>query len=117
MNKQAQEKRDRILNEMRQIERLRQGTISEQFYGTGEKKQGPYYVLQGYNGGKHWSKRAHKNQINQLRQDIDAGDRLKELYQAFAEVTEQATIKQDYADSKKNAKRQTKRATKKPKPS
>ncbi len=115
MNKQAQQKRNGILEEMRQIERLRQGTISEQFYGAGEKKQGPYYVLQGYNDGKHWSKRVHRNQIDQMRQDVDAGGRYKELCQVFAEVTEQATINQDCANSKKNAKQQTKRATRKPK--
>lgn len=115
MNKQTQEERDGILEEMREIERLRQGMISEQFYGTGKKKQGPYYVLQGYTDGKHWSKRVHKSRIDQASQDVAAGDRFKELCRAFAEVTEQATITQDNAESKKNAKKQTKHVTRKPK--
>lgn len=101
MNNQAQKKRDRIINEMQQIDRLRQGTISEQYYGTGDNKKGPYYVLQGYTEGKHWSKRIPKDQINQVRKDIKAGIHLKELYQDFADITEQATLKEDVADSKK----------------
>lgn len=114
MNKQAQQKRDGILDEMRQIDRLRQGTISEQYYGAGEKKQGPYYVLQGYDGGEHWSKRVPRDRIDQVREDLRAGARLKELSQDFADVTEQATIK-DHADSKKNARKQTGSATGRPK--
>lgn len=115
MERRAQQKRDGILDEMRQIDRLRQGTISEQFYGTGEKKQGPYYVQQGYTEGKHWSRRVPKVQVDQVRADINAGVRFKELCQEFAEVTEQATIVQDQAGSKKNAKKRTGNATAKPK--
>ena len=115
MDKQAQQKRDGILEEIRQIDRLRQGTISEQFYGTGEKKQGPYYVQQGYAEGKHWSQRVPKAQVDQVRADINAGVRFKELCQEFAEVTEQATILQDQASSKKNAKKRTGNATGRPK--
>ncbi len=105
MNKQVQRKREQIIDEIKQIERLRQGTISEQYYGTGDNKKGPYYVLQGYTEGKHWSKRIPKDQINQVRKDIKTGVHLKELYQDFADITEQATLKQNVADSKKNDKK------------
>lgn len=115
MDPRTQKKREGILEEMRQIDRLRQGTVSEQFYGTGEKRQGPYYVQQGYSGGKHWSKRVPRDQVDQVRADINAGVRFKELCQEFAEVTEQATITQDQAGSKKNAKRRGRNATSKPK--
>ena len=115
MDKQAQQKRDEILEEIRQIDRVRQGTVSEQFYGTGEKRQGPYYVLQGYDDGEHWSKRVPKDQIDQVREDLNGGRRLKELCQKFADMTEKATIAQDHADSKKNATKQTGNDTKKPK--
>ena len=101
MDRQTQKKRDGILEEIRKIDRMRQGTLSEQFYGTGEKRQGPYYVLQGYDDGKHWSKRVPKDQVDQVRADLSEGGRLKELCQKFADVTEQATIAQDHADSKK----------------
>ena len=115
MDKREQKKRDGILDEMRQIDRLRQGTVSEQFYGTGEKKQGPYYVQQGYSGGKHWSRRVPKDHVEQVRADINEGVRFKELCQEFADVTEQATITQDQADSKKNGKKRTTNATGRPK--
>ena len=115
MNKQTEQKRDEILGEMRQIDRVRQGTVSEQFYGTGEKRQGPYYVLQGYDDGEHWSKRVPRDQIDQVRADLSEGGRLKELCQKFADVTEQSTIAQDHADSKKNATKQTGNDTGRPK--
>lgn len=102
MDLQTQKKREGILEQMRQIDRLRQGTISEQFYGTGEKKQGPYYVQQGYTGGKHWSKRVGRDRVDQVRADINSGVRFKELCREFAEVTEQATIAEDQPDSKKS---------------
>ena len=115
MDKQAEQKRDEILEEMRQIDRVRQGIVSEQFYGTGEKRQGPYYVLQGYDDGEHWSKRVHRDQIDQVQADLREGGRLKEICQKFADVTEQATITQDHADSKKNATKQTRNDTGRPK--
>jgi hypothetical protein len=101
---------------MRQIERLRQGTISEQFYrGAGENKQGPYYVLQGYADGKHWSKRVPRDQVEQVREDLGAGARFKELCGEFAEVTEQAPIAEDQPVRKKNAAKRSRNATGKPK--
>jgi len=115
MDRQAERKRDGILDEMRQIERLRQGTISEQFYGTGENKQGPYYVLQGYSEGKHWSTRIARDQSEQVREDLGAGAHFKELCREFVEVTEQATIRADQPASKKKASKRSRNATGKPK--
>ena len=115
MDERTQQKREEILEEMRKIDRLRQGTVSEQFYGTGEKRQGPYYVQQGYAAGKHWSKRVSKDQVDQVRADINAGARFKKLCQEFADVTEQATIAEDEPGRKKNARKPSRSATEKPK--
>ena len=115
MHDQTEQKRTEILDEMRQLKRLRQGTISEQYYGKGETRQGPYYVLQGYADGKHWSKRIPREQVEQVRADLKAGVHLKELYQEFAEVTETATIMEDQPASKKNVKRCGKSSTTRPK--
>ena len=101
MNPHSELRREKILDEMRQIERMRQGTISEQFYGTGENKQGPYYLLQGYVEGKHWSMRVPRERIEQVREDLRAGVRFKELCQEFAELTEQATLRADAPEGKK----------------
>lgn len=115
MRPQTDQKRTEILDEMRQLERLRQGTISEQYYGSGENRQGPYYVLQGYSDGKHWSQRIPRDQIEQVRADLEAGAHFKELCQAFAEVTEEATIMADKPLSKKNARKRSGNATAKAK--
>lgn len=112
---QAEQKRAEILDEMRQLERLRQGTISEQYYGSGESKQGPYYVLQGYADGKHWSRRIPRDQLEQVRADLEAGAHFKDLCKEFAEVTEEATIMADQPLSKKNARKRSKSVTAKPK--
>ena len=115
MHHKAEQKRAELIDEMRQIDRLRQGTISEQYYGTGDNRQGPYYVLQGYADGKHWSKRIPRDQINQVKADLKAGARFKDLCQQFADVTEDATIMEDQPASKKNATKRKRNATAKPK--
>ena len=103
MHRKTEQKRVELIDEMRRIDRLRQGTISEQYYGTGENRQGPYYVLQGYADGKHWSKRIPRDQVEQVKADLEAGVRFKDLCQQFADVTEEATIMEDQPASKKNA--------------
>lgn len=115
MDKHTEQKREEILEDMRQINRLRQGTLSEQFYGTGENRQGPYYLLQGYREGKHWSKRVGKDQIGQLSEDLKAGARFKELCEEFVEVTEQATIEEGECLGKKKPSKRSSSATRKPK--
>lgn len=117
MNRKIEQERDRIVDEIREINRLRQGIVSEQYYGTGDNRQGPYYVLQGYDGGKHWSKRIPRDQVEKVREDLSAGVRLKELCKNFADLTEKATIAQDNTDSKKNSVKQTKRDIRRPKTS
>ena len=115
MDRLTQQKRDGILDEMRRIERLRQGVISEQFYGKGENRQGPYYILQGYTEGKHWSKRIPRDQIERVRADLAAGAQLKELCREFADITEEATIMEDQPGSKKNTSKRNRNATARPK--
>ncbi len=117
MQSQTEAKRTDILNAMGQIERLRRGTLSEQYYGDGERRQGPYYVLQGYSEGKHWSKRIPSEQIEQVQADIEAGANFQDLCRKFAEVTEEATIMADQLDSKKKPRKRGRNATARPKPS
>lgn len=105
MNKQSRATRIGILKEMDQIERLRQGTLSEQYYGTGDNRRGPYYVLQGYAQGRHWSQRVPREHVEQVRADLAAGVRFQELCRAFAETTEQSTLAEEAPGSKKNARR------------
>ena len=113
-NKNSRE-REEILEKIGKIERMRQGTISEQYYGTGEKQQGPYYVLQGYVGGKHWSKRIPRDRVEQVKADLEAGVHFKDLCQQFADLTEEATVMMDKPASKKNSRRRNRSVTAKPK--
>jgi hypothetical protein len=115
MHHKAEQNRAELIDEMRQIERLRQGTISEQYYGTGDNRQGPYYVLQGYADGKHWSKRIPRDRVEQVKADLEAGAHFKELCQQFADVTEEATIMDDQPIGKKNVGKRNRNATAKPK--
>ena len=103
MDRHTEQKRDKILQEMRRIERLRQGTLSEQYYTVGEKQQGPYYVLQGYQDGKHWSQRVAQEQVDPVRADLAGHAHFEELCRSFAEVTEKATISSESADGKKKS--------------
>jgi hypothetical protein len=115
MHQKTEQKRAELIAEMRQIDRLRQGTLSEQYYGTGENRQGPYYVLQGYADGKHWSKRIPRDQVEQVKADLEAGARFKDLCQQFADATEEATRMEDPPARKKNSAKRKRNATAKPK--
>lgn len=114
MQQAAERKREELLGEIRQIERLRQGSISEQYYGSGETRQGPYYVLQGYVDGKHWSKRIRRDQLEQVRADLDAGVHFNELCRQYAQITEEATIKADDPVEKKRSMPRSRPASTKP---
>ena len=91
---------------------MRQGGLSQQHYmvGEGKKKrqQGPYYVLQGWRDGQHWSKRVSKKGVDQVREDVKAYERFQALCLEFTELTEQATMKDETVDSKKNDRRLSK---------
>lgn len=117
MDHRNEQKREAILQQMRQIERLRQGTLSEQYYGSGEKRRGPYYLLQGYEKGKHWSERVNKEQVEQVRADLAAHSRFDELCQDFVETTEKATLAHEDEVSKKNSRKRRQSATERRKPS
>jgi hypothetical protein len=117
MNHRNEQRREGILQQMRQIERLRRGTLSEQYYGAGERRQGPYYLLQGYEKGKHWSERVNKEQVEQVRADLAGHSRFEELCQGFVEITEKATLAHEDDVSKKKPRKPRERATERRKPS
>lgn len=112
MDTTIEKRREEILEEMRLISRMRQGGLSQQHYTVGEGKkkrqQGPYYVLQGWRNGQHWSRRVSKEGVNQIREDVKAYERFQALCLEFTELTEEATIKEETADSKKNDRRRPK---------
>jgi hypothetical protein len=103
-------KREAILLEMQTIDRLRRGTLSQQFFkaktGADAAPRGPYYVLQGFLRGKKFSQRVRPDRAAQVQQDVDNYRNFQTLAEAFVTLSDQLTCLQDQAQNgKKNSSR------------
>lgn len=96
-----------LLQQLQAIDRLRRGSLSEQFFkspGRPATRRGPYYVLQGFFRGKKFSARVPQDQAAQVRQDVDNYRRFQTLAEDYVTVSDQLTRLQDQRpDSKKNS--------------
>lgn len=96
-----------LLQKLQAIDRLRRGSLSEQFFkspGRSAPRRGPYYVLQGFFRGKKFSARVPQDQAVQVRQDVDNYRRFQTLAEDYVTVSDQLTRLQDQSpDSKKNS--------------
>lgn len=115
-----QKRRDRVLEEIAGIRRLRQGQLSEQYYdkvlANGEvRRLGPYYVLQRQCQKKKRSVRIRPEQVDQLRRDLSNYQRFKELTQQLAELTEECALAEDDPEGKKKPRPSAKRMAQKSK--
>lgn len=102
--------RDHILAEIQAIDRLRRGTLSEQFFvqqRAGKTvRQGPYYVLQCYLKGAKCSQRIAPEAAAQARIDVANYQRFQQLAEQFIHITDQLTRSESTpADAKKNSTR------------
>lgn len=117
------QKQQTLLQQLQAIDRLRRGSLSEQFFpspGRPAARRGPYYVLQGFFRGKKFSARVPQDQAAQVRQDVDNYRRFQSLAEDYVTVSDQLTRLQDQrADSKKNSspRRSPPRSSRKPPPS
>ena len=107
---QLQQQRDEILHQIQAIDRLRRGTLSEQFFtrqAQGQTvRQGPYYVLQCFLQGTKCSERIASDQAAQTKIDVAHYQRFQELAKQFIEVTDQLTRLADGSTpAKKNSRR------------
>lgn len=115
-------RRDEILQEMAEIDRMQRGSLSEQFFKRTkdghEVIHGPYYVLQHWVKGKHCSQRVPVKNLAPVRSAIEGRERFEKLAQEFVDITERLTleIEQDQEIKKKPTK-SAKRSSKRPKPS
>jgi hypothetical protein len=103
-------KRDAILRQMQAIDRLRRGTLSQQFFKAKADAvpRGPYYVLQGFLRGKKFSQRVPPDQADQVQQDVDNYRNFQALAEEFVTLSDQLTCLQDHPqDSKKNSSRRS----------
>jgi hypothetical protein len=89
------QKRDEILDQMRELDRMRRGSLSKQFFQTqapeGPVQQGPYFVLQGYLKGRKFSRRVAAQDAPKVAEQVANHRRFQTLADAFVEVTERLT--------------------------
>lgn len=121
-NDRLRRRREQILTEIARIHRLRQGQLSEQYYERvcvdgRVRRQGPYYVLQRWRNRKKESVRIAPEQVDSIREDLKAYERLRQLTQEFADVTEQCSHFHTADDSKKKPRKYRPSAMVKRKPS
>lgn len=120
---QLEQRREQILQQIQNIDRLRRGSLSRQFFKktrAGSKtQQGPYYVLQGYIQGQKFSQRIPAEQAPQIEPLVANYKRFEELAEEFVTVTDQITrLSQKAPEPKKNSRRRSGRnASAKPTPS
>lgn len=120
MPSEIHKRRDRVLEEIAGIQRLRQGQLSEQYYekvlADGEvRRLGPYYVLQRQCQKKKRSVRIRPEQVEQVRRDLSNYQRFKELTQQLADLTEECALAEDDPEGKKKPRRSAKRMAQKSK--
>ena len=116
--------REQVLQQIQTIDRLRRGTLSEQFFVKKQQgktiRQGPYYVLQCYLKGCKCSERIPADQALQVQSDVANYQRFQELAEQFVQITDQITrLENGPSDAKKNSRRRRlpKNSSEKPEPS
>lgn len=102
--------RDQVLQKIQSIDRLRRGTLSEQFFVKKREgktiRQGPYFVLQCYLKGSKCSERVSAEKAEQARSDVANYQRFQELADQFVQITDQITrLESGQTYAKKNSSR------------
>ncbi len=105
---QLRRQRDQIVQEIDAIDRLRRGSLSEQFFHRkrdGRKiRLGPYFVLQCSLKGAKCSERIDAEKAEQTKSDVAHYQRFKQWADQFVAVTDQITrLESGSAESKKNS--------------
>lgn len=117
------QKRDLVLQQMRAIDHLRRGSLSQQFFkaSAGQKNQrGPYFVLQGFFRGKKFSQRISADQAPQVQEQVENYRRFQTLAEEYVTLSDEITrLESQDSESKKNSNRRNSptRSSGKPKPS
>jgi hypothetical protein len=104
------QKRAAVLQEMQTVDRLRRGSLSQQFFrpaqGHPPVKHGPYYVLQGFFQGQKFSERIPAEQAPQVQQQVNNYRRFQTLAEQYVTLTDQITRLETAAPgAKKNSSR------------
>jgi len=100
------QKRQSILLQMQAVDRLRRGSLSEQFFKSGAARRGPYYVLQGFFRSRKFAERVPPEQAERVRRDVENYRGFQTLAEEFVTLSDQITRLYDQApDGKKNSSR------------
>lgn len=100
--------RDAVLERMKDIDHLRRGSLSRQFFKSRRDgkviQAGPYFVLQCSFKGKKCSARIPTADAEQVEQHVENFRRFNGLAEEFVTLSDQITqLECAAADSKKNA--------------
>jgi len=100
--------RDAVLQRIKQIDHLRRGSLSRQFFKTRRDgkiiEAGPYFVLQCSLTGKKCSERISAADAERVEQHVENFRRFNGLAEEFVTLSDQITQLECAADdSKKNA--------------
>ena len=89
-----QQRRRQVLDELAQLERIRRGSLTEQFVETAGRdgrrhRRGPYPLYTFKSGGKTVSRRLNgTEQVNRYREQVQAGHRFQALTRELMELGE-----------------------------
>ena len=105
---QLSAQRDALFSELKSIDRLRRGTLSQQVFSrkAGDKTvtQGPYFNLQGFHKGKKFNSYNPADKAQDVRQHVENFKRFQQLSDQCVTITDQITqIAEGLPDAKKNS--------------
>ena len=100
--------RDTVLEQMKQIDHLRRGTLSRQFFKTRRQgkvvQSGPYFILQCSFKGKKCSERISAANVEEVEMHVDNFRLFNRLAEQFVTLSDQITqLECAKGESKKNA--------------
>ena len=100
--------RDALLERMKQIDHLRRGSLSRQFFKTRRAgkivQSGPYFVLQCFFQGKKCSERIPASQAQEVERHVENFRIFTRLAEEFVTLSDHITqLECSGDDSKKNA--------------
>lgn len=117
--REIERRQNALLDQMRTLRVMRRGTLSPQHYPQrrarkqGSGAAGPYYVWQGFQRGKHFSKRVSAKEAEQVKREIETRRQFEELCEEYVRLgeeraTHESTRTQQEASLKKGLKSRSK---------
>lgn len=104
--KKRVDERDVVLKEIRKIECMRRGKLTEQYNKKKSPdgkvhKWGPYYTLQAWRDGKNHSVRIPAKDAGKVREELKAHEEFSELCERYIQLGEHEAMKKSGNSKKK----------------